>query len=77
MGVFDVFQIPYSALQREHEELIVAAAAGGRRGAHPRRRRARRGCRGQELEPCSRSVPRRAAQDRWEAADLDELLDTV
>ena len=44
MGVFDVFQIPYSALQREHENLIDAAAAagagtlirGGRPGA-PRR----------------------------------------
>ncbi len=29
MGVFDVFQIPYSALQREHEDLITAAAAAG------------------------------------------------
>ena len=29
MGVFDVFQIPYSALQREHEDLISAAAAVG------------------------------------------------
>lgn len=29
MGVFDVFQVPYSALQREHEELINAAAAAG------------------------------------------------
>jgi aryl-alcohol dehydrogenase-like predicted oxidoreductase len=29
MGVFDVFQIPYSAIQREHEELITAAAASG------------------------------------------------
>lgn len=28
MGVFDVFQIPYSAVQREHENLITAAAAG-------------------------------------------------
>jgi aryl-alcohol dehydrogenase-like predicted oxidoreductase len=27
MGVFDVFQIPYSVVQREHEELITAAAA--------------------------------------------------
>src|ERR1700722_17124463 len=26
MGVFDVFQIPYSGLQREHEDLINAAA---------------------------------------------------
>jgi len=29
MGVFEVFQIPYSALQREHEALISAAAAAG------------------------------------------------
>jgi aryl-alcohol dehydrogenase-like predicted oxidoreductase len=29
MGVFDVFQIPYSAVQREHEDLITAAAATG------------------------------------------------
>jgi len=29
MGVFDVFQIPYSAVQREHEELIAAAMAAG------------------------------------------------
>ncbi len=29
MGVFDVFQIPYSAVQREHEDLITAAAAAG------------------------------------------------
>jgi aryl-alcohol dehydrogenase-like predicted oxidoreductase len=29
MGVFDVFQIPYSALQREHEEVISRAARAG------------------------------------------------
>src|ERR1700691_4008179 len=29
MGVFDVFQIPYSALQRGHEALISEAAEGG------------------------------------------------
>jgi aryl-alcohol dehydrogenase-like predicted oxidoreductase len=29
MGVFEVFQIPYSAVQREHEDLITAAAATG------------------------------------------------
>ena len=43
MGVFDVFQIPYSAVQREHEELITAAAASGagtliRGGMTPSRR---------------------------------------
>jgi aryl-alcohol dehydrogenase-like predicted oxidoreductase len=29
MGVFDVFQIPYSGLQREHEDQITAAAQAG------------------------------------------------
>ncbi len=29
MGVFDAFQIPYSALEREHETLISEAAAAG------------------------------------------------
>src|SRR5262249_57405356 len=29
MGVFDVFQIPYSALQPEHEAAIAAAAKTG------------------------------------------------
>jgi aryl-alcohol dehydrogenase-like predicted oxidoreductase len=29
MGVFDVFQIPYSAVQSEHEDLISQAAAAG------------------------------------------------
>lgn len=29
MGVFDVFQVPYSALQREHEDLISNASEAG------------------------------------------------
>jgi aryl-alcohol dehydrogenase-like predicted oxidoreductase len=29
MGVFDVFQIPYSAVQRDHEQLITDAADSG------------------------------------------------
>src|SRR6202035_2578485 len=29
MNVFDVFQIPYSAVQREHEDLITAAVNAG------------------------------------------------
>lgn len=53
MGVFDVFQIPYSAVEREHEAVITAAAAAGagiviravlQRG-HPRRE-SRQGCNG-------------------------------
>src|ERR1700724_723614 len=29
MGIFDVFQIPYSAVEREHEAAITAAAQKG------------------------------------------------
>ncbi|HKD77190.1 MAG TPA: aldo/keto reductase [Ktedonobacterales bacterium] len=29
MGVFDVFQVPYSAVEREHEAIIAAASATG------------------------------------------------
>jgi hypothetical protein len=29
IGVFDVFQIPYAAVQFDHEGLITAAAAAG------------------------------------------------
>jgi aryl-alcohol dehydrogenase-like predicted oxidoreductase len=29
MGVFDVFQIPYSAMEREHEAMIAAASQSG------------------------------------------------
>src|SRR5712691_9006204 len=29
MGVFDAFQIPYSALQREHEDVIARASDAG------------------------------------------------
>ena len=54
MGVFDVFQIPYSAVEREHEAAIAAAAKARRRasssGAGPRRARppraSTRGCSG-------------------------------
>ena len=37
-GVFDVFQIPYSALERTHEDLITKAAEGRHWHGHPRRR---------------------------------------
>jgi aryl-alcohol dehydrogenase-like predicted oxidoreductase len=75
MGVFDVFQIPYSALQPEHDELISRAANAGAgvliRGG------VARGTASQDknwtVQPLSSSGP--AAQDRWEAAKLDELLD--
>lgn len=65
-GVFDTFQIPYSALEREHEELIQKAADSGAgvivRGG------VARGEPGAGL----------GNQDRWgvwEKANLDELLE--
>ncbi len=72
MGVFDAFQIPYSALQREHEEVIARASAAGAgiiirggvaRGAPTDWRRT------YYMQPGG--IPR----DRWEQARLDELLD--
>ena len=68
MGVFDEFQIPYSALEREHEAAITEAAAAGAgivirggvaRGAPAEWDRARQG------------LP---VKDRWEGAKLDDLL---
>lgn len=69
MGVFDEFQIPYSALEREHEAAIAEASAAGAgivirggvaRGAPAEWDRARQG------------LP---VKDRWEGAKLDDLLD--
>ena len=75
MGVFDVFQIPYSALQPEHDELISRAAAAGA-GVLVRGGTAR-GTASEDkswtVQPLSSSGP--TAQDRWHAAGLDELLD--
>jgi aryl-alcohol dehydrogenase-like predicted oxidoreductase len=75
MGIFDVFQIPYSALQRGHEPLISAAAEGGAgvliRGG------VARGTASDEkawsVRPLSGGdVP---AEATWQAAGLDELLE--
>lgn len=63
-GVFDVFQIPYSALEREHEEWITRAAEAGvgivvRGGA-------------------AQGEPGNRGEDKWrkyEEAGLDELRD--
>jgi aryl-alcohol dehydrogenase-like predicted oxidoreductase len=74
MGVFDVFQIPYSAVQREHELLISAAAAAGAgtlvrggaaRGAPAWDKAWRQGPIG---------LPDGEAQRRWEASGADDLL---
>jgi len=66
MGVFDVFQIPYSAVEREHEAAITTAARKGagiviRGGA-------------------AKGAPTEGKQvglqwERWRRADLDDLLD--
>jgi aryl-alcohol dehydrogenase-like predicted oxidoreductase len=81
MGVFDAFQIPYSALEREHEQVISDAAAAGagtiiRGGA----------AKGQpdvmpSAEMFSETVRTRMMQaaesrrQRWEEARLDDLLE--
>jgi aryl-alcohol dehydrogenase-like predicted oxidoreductase len=66
MGVFDVFQIPYSAVEREHEEAIGAAAEAGA-GIVVRGGAAKGGP----------SEERRGGWqwDRWRQAQLDDLLE--
>jgi aryl-alcohol dehydrogenase-like predicted oxidoreductase len=75
MDVFDAFQIPYSAVQRDHEELITAAAAtgagtlirgGAARGAPSEEKNWRTG-------PLSQ--PAGLAQRNWAAAGVEDLLD--
>jgi aryl-alcohol dehydrogenase-like predicted oxidoreductase len=75
MRVFDVFQIPYSAVQREHEELITAAAAtgagtlirgGAARGAPAEDKDWSRGPLG---------LAEGEGQRRWESSGVDDLLD--
>ena len=66
MGVFDVFQIPYSAVEREHEAAISEAAGAGagiviRGGA-------------------AKGAPAEGKQtglqwERWQRAQIDDLLD--
>jgi aryl-alcohol dehydrogenase-like predicted oxidoreductase len=74
MGVFDVFQIPYSAIQREHEDLITAAAGAGAgtlirggaaRGAPSEDKNWRTGPIG---------LSEGEGQRRWEASEVEELL---
>ena len=75
MSVFDVFQIPYSALQPHHDEMLSRAAAAGAgvliRGGVARGSAAED--KNWTVQPLGSSGP--AAQDRWQAAGLDELLD--
>jgi aryl-alcohol dehydrogenase-like predicted oxidoreductase len=78
MGVFDAFQIPYSALEREHEASIHDAATAGSgtiiRGG------VARGLPVSEAQTLER-LPERFRQtyikrrDLWDEAGLDEVLD--
>jgi aryl-alcohol dehydrogenase-like predicted oxidoreductase len=73
MGVFDVFQIPYSAVQREHEDLITTAAKAGAgtliRGGVARGGPAKK-WQSEPIDLAAGEGPR-----RWHAAGLHELLD--
>src|SRR5687767_14876458 len=73
MGVFDEFQIPYSAIQREHEDAIARASKAGAgiviRGG------AARGAPTDWEGRTNYTLPGDAGRDRWEQARLDELLD--
>src|SRR5581483_5234798 len=64
MGVFDVFQIPYSATDRQHEEVVTRAGEAGA-GIVIRGGVARGAVEQGALE----------AAQRWEQARLDDLLD--
>ena len=73
MGVFDAFQIPYSALQREHEDAITRASAAGAgiivRGGVAR---------GTPDDWENRSyymIDNETMRARWDRGKLDELLD--
>ncbi len=75
MGVFDVFQIPYSAVQREHEELISAAVSAGAgalirggaaRGAPADDKAWRQGPIG---------LPEGEGRARWESSGVEDLLE--
>jgi aryl-alcohol dehydrogenase-like predicted oxidoreductase len=77
MGVFDEFQIPYSALQREHEALIADAARAGAgtliRGGVARG--APSDDKAWQTGPIGPGGERGAsAQDTWEQAGLDGIL---
>lgn len=71
MGVFDAFQVPYSALQREHEAVIAKASAAGAgiivRGGVARGAPS-------DWERQYYMLRTETMRDRWDEARLDELL---
>jgi aryl-alcohol dehydrogenase-like predicted oxidoreductase len=68
MGVFDVFQIPYSAVEREHESVISAASEAGSgiviRGG------AAKGAPSEDKQAGTQ-------WDRWQQVELDDLLEDM
>jgi len=74
MNVFDVFQIPYSALQREHEDLIADAVSAGAgtliRGG------AARGAASDDKNWRTGPIGLAAAesQRRWQVSGVEDLL---
>jgi aryl-alcohol dehydrogenase-like predicted oxidoreductase len=73
MGVFDVFQIPYSAIQREHEGAISSAATRG--AGTVIRGGTARGALADDKADAPRGMSSGQVRDIWEHADLDDLLD--
>jgi aryl-alcohol dehydrogenase-like predicted oxidoreductase len=75
MNVFDAFQIPYSAVQRDHENLITEAADKGAgtliRGG------AARGAASEEKEWSVGPLAQQpgVGQRNWETAGIEDLLD--
>jgi aryl-alcohol dehydrogenase-like predicted oxidoreductase len=71
IGVFDAFQIPYSLLQREHEDVISRAREAGAgtiiRGGVARGAPT-------DWDRTYYMVPGKDLRDRWEHAELDALL---
>lgn len=68
MGVFDVFQIPYSAVEREHESVISAASEAGSGIV----------IRGGAAKGAPSEDKQAGAQwDRWQQVELDDLLEDM
>jgi aryl-alcohol dehydrogenase-like predicted oxidoreductase len=73
MGVFDAFQVPYSCLQRDHEDALAHASSAGA-GVVIRGGVARGAPSDWQNRPYG-MVPTETMRDRWEEAKLDDLLD--
>ena len=74
LGVFDVFQVPYSAVQREHEDLITQAAQEGA-GTLIRGGAARGGpAEDKNWRAGPIGLAQGEGQQRWQSSGLDELI---